>query len=147
PFYDTRAPASVWEHVKIAYRHQESLRGPHGLYLAGTNGDWSDFSTTFLGMTESTVIAVQVAYAYPFLADLADRLDDHAFATELRRRTRELRRVLRHEWTGKGWYSRGYGGDRQIGAGAIFGEPQPWAILAGIPTTRRAATLVANIRR
>ena len=38
--------ASVWEHIKIAFRHQESLRGPHGGYLAGTNGDWSDFSPT-----------------------------------------------------------------------------------------------------
>ena len=37
---------SVWEHLKVAFRHQESLRGPHGGYLAGTNGDWSDFSAT-----------------------------------------------------------------------------------------------------
>jgi hypothetical protein len=41
-FYDTQRPATVWEHVKLAYEHQESLRGPLGGYLAGTNGDWSD---------------------------------------------------------------------------------------------------------
>src|SRR4030095_10218533 len=35
----------------------------------------------------------------------------------------------------------------EIGSGAIFGEPQPWAILAGIPTRKKARTLVANHRR
>jgi Glycosyl hydrolase 36 superfamily, catalytic domain/Glycosyltransferase family 36 len=147
PFFDTRAPASVWEHLKRAYEHQESLRGPHGGYLAGTNGDWSDFSTQFLQMTESMLVTAQLAYVYPYLGELADRLGDRPFAAELRRRGAELRHVLREEWTGKGWYSRGYGGDRQIGSGAIFGEPQPWAILSGAPNRQRATRLVANIRR
>jgi hypothetical protein len=147
PFHDTKRPATAWEHVKLAYRHQESLRLPHGGYATGTNGDWSDFSTAFLQMTESTLVGFQVAYAYPRLAELADRLGDREFAAELRTRARELRRVLRGEWTGRGWYSRGYGGERQIGAGAIFGEPQPWAILAGLPTAGQARRLVANIRR
>ncbi len=31
--------------------------------------------------------------------------------------------------------------------GAIFGEPQPWAVLAGAPSPAQARTLVANIRR
>ena len=147
PFFDTREPASVWEHVKRSYEHQESLRGPHGGYLAGTNGDWSDFSTQFLQMSESMLVTAQLAYVYPYLGELAARLGDRPFATELRRRGAELRRVLRAEWTGKGWYSRGYGGDRQIGSGAIFGEPQPWAILSGAPNRQRATRLVANIRR
>src|SRR5262249_37374490 len=76
PFYDTQAPATVWEHIKLAYQHQESLLGPHGGYLGGTNGDWSDFSAFYLQMTESMLVAAQVAYAYPHLAELADRLGD-----------------------------------------------------------------------
>ena len=48
PFADTDRRESVWEHLKIAYRHQESFRGPHGGYLAGTNGDWSDASAQLL---------------------------------------------------------------------------------------------------
>jgi hypothetical protein len=147
PFFDTRQPASVWEHVKRSYDHQESLRGPHGGYLAGTNGDWSDFSTQFLQMTESMLVTAQLAFVYPYLAELADRLGDRPFGLELRRRGAELRRVLRREWTGSGWYSRGYAGDRQIGSGAIFGEPQPWAILSGASSRGRAIRLVANIRR
>ena len=27
--------ATVWEHIKLAFAHQESLLGPHGGYLAG----------------------------------------------------------------------------------------------------------------
>jgi cellobiose phosphorylase len=82
-FFDTRSPASVWAHVKLAYEHQESLRGPNGGYLAGTNGDWSDFSTVFLQMTESLLVSAQLAYIYPRLAELADRLHDREFARTL----------------------------------------------------------------
>jgi hypothetical protein len=148
PFFDTRRPASVWEHVKLAYAHQESLRGPHGGYLAGTNGDWSDFSTTFLQMSESLLVTAQLAYVYPRLAELAARRGDRAFARTLRKRAGALRRIVRRHWTGKGWYARGLRADGSvIGAGAIFGEPQPWAILAGAPTRTKARTLVANHRR
>ena len=94
PFRDSRQLATVWAHVKLAYQHQESSRGPHGGYLAGTNGDWSDFSSDYLHMTESMLVAAQVAYVYPRLAELADRLDDHAFAAQLRTRAAELHRSL-----------------------------------------------------
>jgi hypothetical protein len=148
PFLDTRKPASMWDHVKLAYQHQESLRGPGGGYLAGTNGDWSDFSTVFLQMSESLLVSAQLAYVYPRLADLADRRGDRTFAKTLRKRGAELRRVVRRYWVGKGWYARGLKADGTvIGSGAIFGEPQPWAILAGAPTRRKARTLVANHRR
>ena len=148
PFEDSGRRVSVWEHLKIAFRHQESLRGPHGGYETGTLGDWSDFSTALLGMRESMLVTDQLAYAYPLLAQLADLRGDRGFAATLRARAVELREVVRREWTGRGWYSRGYStSGAQIGRGAIFGEPQPWAILAGVPTARQATTLVANIRR
>jgi len=148
PFFDSQRSASLWDHVKLAYTHQESLVGALGGYLAGTNGDWSDFSTTFLGMSESLLVSAQVAYVYPRLAELADRRGDREFARVLRKRGAEVRRVVREHWTGKGWYARGLKADGSvIGSGAIFGEPQPWAILAGAPTRRKAKTLVANHRR
>ena len=146
PFYGTHRRATIWEHLKVAFRHQESLRGPNGGYLAGTNGDWSDFSATFLHMSESMLVPAQLAYAYPRLAALADLRGDHQFARQLRARARQLVGVLRREWTGR-WYLRGYDGLAPIGNGAIFGEPQPWAILAGAPSPHQAAVLVANIRR
>jgi hypothetical protein len=98
-------------------------------------------------MTESMLVAAQGAYIYPRLAQLADARHDTAFAAQLRATADDLRTVLGREWTGRGWYSRGYSGERQLGSGAIYGEPQPWAILAGAPDPKQAATLVANIRR
>jgi hypothetical protein len=148
PFFDTKRPASVWEHVKLSYEHQERLRGPHGGYLAGTNGDWADFSAVFLSMSESLLVNAQLAHVYPRLAELAERRGDRAFARTLRKRAATLQRSVRKHWTGKGWYARGLKADgSEIGAGAIFGEPQPWAILAGVPARRQARRLVANHRR
>jgi hypothetical protein len=148
PFYGTRATATIWQHIKIAVAHQESLIGPHGLYAlpAGYFGDWNDASAQFEHLTESTLVAAQLAYVYPRLGGLAQLLGDARFARQLRRRARTLRGVLRAQWTGGGWYSRGYAGSQQVGRGVIFGEPQPWAILAGIPDAAQAATLVRNIR-
>jgi hypothetical protein len=140
--------STLWKHLVRAFTHQESLRGPHGGYLtAGTNGDWSDLSPKVLGMTESTLVSAQLAYVYPRLAELADLRGAKGFARKLRVAAAQLRAVMRNQWTGRGWYSRGYGGDTQLGVGAIYGEPQPWALLAGIPTGHRARTLVSNIRR
>ena len=147
PFEEAGPRASAWEHVRIAFRHQESLRGPRGGYLAGEAGDWSDFSSEYLGMTESLLVPAQLAYAYPRLAELAELRGDRPFAALLRRRAAELRRVVAGAWTGRGWYARGFAGDRLIGRGVIFGEPQPWAMLAGIPGPERARRLVANVRR
>jgi hypothetical protein len=146
-FADGGVRAPLWVHLKRAFEHQESLLGPHGGYRTPGAGDWSDFSTTFLQMTESMLVSAQLAYVYPRTAQLADLRGDRAFAAQLRRAGARNLGVTRREWTGRGWYSRGYAGDRQIGRGAIFGEPQPWALLAGAASPAQARTLVANIRR
>src|SRR5262249_28175141 len=86
PFYDTHNTASAWTHLKRAYEHQETLRGQHGGYLPGSNGDWSDFSTRYLSMTESSLITAQLAYVYPRLVELAERLGDTTFAATVRAR-------------------------------------------------------------
>src|SRR5256714_4602026 len=150
PFQETKDRASAWEHLKLAYQHQESLLGPHGGYLTGaggSTGDWSDFSTEFLQMTESMLVTAQLAYAYPKLAELADMRGDHALANELRARGAPNVATLRREWTGKGWYSRAYSGAKQVGKGVIFGEPQPRAILGGAPNVPQAGRPGADIRR
>jgi hypothetical protein len=145
--YSDGSTGSLWEHLKLAYRHQESQLGPHGGYLTGATGDWSDFATQFLQMTESTLVSAQTAYVYPRLAELARARGDKRFAADLRESGARDRATERREWTGGGWYSRGYAGERQIGSGAVFGEPQPWAILARAPSRTKAALVVKNIRR
>ncbi|MFL5822183.1 MAG: GH36-type glycosyl hydrolase domain-containing protein [Solirubrobacteraceae bacterium] len=149
PYYDTQGKqkATIWQHLKVAFAHQESLLGPHGDYTMGSTGDWSDFSTEFEHMTESTLVTAQCAYAYPKLAELADLRGDHAFARQLRAAGARDLATVRREWAGKGWYLRGWAGATQVGRGVIFEEPQPWAILAGAPRGSQAKTLVSNIRR
>jgi hypothetical protein len=140
--------SSLWKHLIRAFTHQESFRGPHGGYLTtGTAGDWSDLSTTIIGMTESNLVTAQLAYVYPRLAELADARGARGFARRLRAAAAQDRAAMGNQWTGRGWYSRGYDGNRQLGVGAIYGEPQPWALLAGIPSRGQARTLVANVRR
>ncbi|MGH8531048.1 MAG: GH36-type glycosyl hydrolase domain-containing protein [Nevskiales bacterium] len=161
PFLDEQLPyrgglpvpalisGSVWEHAKLAYQHQEQFtpRGPNGHYVIGVTGDWSDFSTQFLQMTESVLVSAQLAYLYPRLAELAELKGDTAFATTVRTRAAELQQKLDDEWTGRGWYSRGYSLLTQIGRGAIFAEPQSWALLSGAPDLDQATTLMMNLRR
>jgi hypothetical protein len=147
PYAGTGQTATAWEHIKEAFAHQESLLGPHGGYVMGATGDWNDFSTEFEKLTESMLVTAQTAYAYPKLAELADLRGDTAFAAALRAAAARNVATLRREWTGGGWYSRGYSGSTQVGQGVIFEEPQPWAVLAGAPSAAQAATLVANIRR
>ena len=146
PYYDTKGAkkATIWEHLKVAFAHQQSLLGPHGGYLSEATGDWNDFSTEFEHMTESMLVTAQLAYAYPKLAELADLRGDHVFATQLRLAGAQDLATIRRQWTGKGWYSRGYSGTTQLGHGVIFEEPQPWAILAHAPSSRQANTLVAQ---
>ncbi len=139
--------ATLWQHLKLAFTHQESQRSPTGLYLTGATGDWSDFSTEFNQMTQSTLVATQTAYAYPRLAELAELYGDHAFAQTLRSTAAGLRAAVAAQWVPSGWYSRGYTASGQLGRGVIFEEPQPWAILAGIPSPRQDATLLGNIHR
>jgi hypothetical protein len=149
PYQGAPAGATVWDHLKLAVSHQESEHGigPAGNYLMGTNGDWSDFSTAILPADESVLVTAQLAYAYPLLAQVADLRGDGAFADQLRRLGDRDVAQLRREWTGRGWYARGYLGLDQVGAGAMYLEPQPWAILAGAPDADQAATLVGNIER
>jgi hypothetical protein len=146
-YYDTSLTATLWHHLEVSFEHMQTYLAPNGEYLMGTTGDWNDFSTEFEQMTESTLITAQLAYAYPRLAELARLRGDTSFADALAAAGAKDLATLRAQWTGNGWYSRGYRGPVQVGTGAIFETPQPWAILAGAPTASQAATLVANIHR
>jgi hypothetical protein len=152
-FFDQQVPfsnggtATLWQHLQLARQHQESLLGPHGDYRSEASGDWSDASSTFLQMTESTMVTAQVAAIDPLLAQLATLRGDRAFAGQLDTDAARARGVLTSDWVARGWYGRGWSANTQIGTGAIFEEPQPWAVLAGAPTPAQGQALVGNIRR
>jgi hypothetical protein len=147
--YDGAGSGTLWEHLKLAFHHQEEVvgRGPHGEYLTGATGDWNDFSTEFNQMTESNLVTAQAAYIYPRLALVADLMGDSAFAGELRAAGARDQAVVAGQFAPGGWFARGYSGEKQLGSGAIYEEPQPWALLAGVATPDQAGKVVAAYRR
>jgi len=149
PYYEGAGSGTLWDHLKLAFRHQEDVvrTGPHGEYLTGATGDWSDFSTELDQMTESDLVTAQAAYMYPRLALVADHIGDHAFAAQLRTAAARDLATVKGQYVPGGWFARGYSGTRQFGVGSMFSEPQPWALLAGAASTQQAAKVVANYRR
>ena len=148
PFYDTGGSASAWRHLKIAFRHQESLRGPHGGYLAGDAGDWSDFSSVYLHMTESLLVPAQLAYAYPRLAELAELRGDRRFAATAAQPRRRAARVRRARVDRPGLVRArllGRPADRQpVPSSGSRSRGRCWPACRRPPGRK---TLVANIRR
>jgi hypothetical protein len=140
---------TLWDHLKLAFKHQEDVirTGPHGEYLTGATGDWSDFSTEFNQMTESDLVTAQAAYIYPRLAVVADDIGDTAFAAQLRAAGARDLATVKGQYVPAGWFARGYSGLHQFGAGSMFSEPQPWALLAGAASPAQAAQVVSNYRR
>jgi len=150
PYLDRSVKGTVREHLELAVDHQESPPfglGPDRNYLMGTAGDWSDFSTAILPATESVLVTAQLAYAYPRLAEVARLGGDRGFARRLERLGERDLEQIRSEWTDNGWFARGYFEGEQVGSGAEYLEPQPWAVLAGAVGDRRARRLVARMER
>jgi glycosyl hydrolase family 36/glycosyl transferase family 36 len=159
PYYQGAGSGTLLEHLELAFHHQEEVigRGPHGEYVTGSTGDWNDFSTEFNQMTESNLVTAQAAYIYPRLALAAEAAGDGAFAGELRAAAARDAAVVAGQFiegesvasadAGLGWFARGYSGERQLGSGADYTEPQPWALLAGIASPQQADKVVAAYRR
>ncbi len=149
PYYEGAGSGTLWDHLKLAFTHQENVvgTGPHGEYKTGATGDWSDFSTELSQMTESNLVTAQAAYIYPRLALVADHLGDQGFAGQLRAAGARDLSTVKGQFVSRGWFARGYSGTRQFGVGAMFAEPQPWALLAGAATPSQAAQDVAGYRR
>ncbi len=156
-FFNEKVPyfgvgtATVWQHLKVAFEHMQTYRvgALHGEYLMGLTGDlerllhrvraadrvdpghgssWPTPTPSWLSWPTSTVTTPSRPNCGPPVPRIWPPLSAR-------------------QWTGQGWYSRGYSGLTQVGSGVLFEEPQPWAILAGAPTPSQAATLVKNITR
>jgi hypothetical protein len=149
PYYEGGGSGTLLQHLELAFHHQEQVvgLGPHEEYRAGATGDWNDFSTEFLRMTESDLVTAQAAYIYPRVALLADHAGAHAFARALRVAAARDLATVKRQYVRRGWFARGYAGATQLGHGAMTAEPQAWALLAGAATRRQAIRLVAGYRR
>jgi hypothetical protein len=149
PYYQHGGSGTLLQHLELAFRHQEDVvgRGPHGEYLTGATGDWNDFSTEFNQMTESNLVTAEAAYMYPRVALIAEHAGAHAFANELRSAAARDLATVKGQFVSGGWYARGYSGATQLGRGAMYEEPQAWALLGGAATGKQAAEVVKGYRR
>jgi hypothetical protein len=149
PYFDGTGSGTMLQHLQLAFQHQEHVvgLGPHHEYLTGATGDWNDFSTEFNQMSESDLVTAQAAYIYPRLALVADHVGAHSFAAQLRAAGARDLATVKEQYVPRGWFARGYSGTTQLGAGAMYEEPQPWAVLAGAASRQQATRLVTEYRR
>lgn len=150
PFFDKKAPDTVFEHARVAMDFLWKERGSHGLCLLG-HGDWLDSlnNAGVKGKGESVWLSMALCYALREMAVLAELAGETATVKTFQERYHELRTIINREaWDGR-WYLTAFGDDgARIGSaaspdgGKIFLNPQSWAILAGIASPERAATVM-----
>lgn len=129
---------SVYGHLKRAadWYLRPDNEGPHGLPRIH-HADWNDALNIPDDQAESVLMAMFVLYGFSQLAELADRMGDGAFADHLRREKEKLARKVNDVAFNGDYYVRacskfGTVGDKGQAGGAIYVNPQSWAILAGI---------------
>lgn len=144
PFYDGGV-GSLYEHLRRGLERVSTDTGPRGLPLIG-RGDWNDAldGVGKDGRGESVWLAQFLAYAFKLAASVAERRSEDDDARGWRSRAAELtERINAEAWDGE-WYLRAFDDhDRAIGssscdAGAIYLNPQTWAVLSETAPAERA---------
>lgn len=153
PFLDADVPATLGEHVELAFARVESRTSSRGLPYIG-EGDWND-GLSALGIEErgeSVWLAQFLAGLYGDWAEIQRRRGDLERASEyLHRRRLLIDAVNEHAWDGA-WYRRataddgGWIGSAGNRFGRVFLNAQTWAILNDIAPPERAAACLAAIR-
>ncbi|XHR26784.1 MAG: GH36-type glycosyl hydrolase domain-containing protein [Chthoniobacteraceae bacterium] len=139
-FYDQVLPyadhgcGTVLEHLRRALEFNIERSGPNGLPLA-LLADWNDCIK--LGNGESVFVAFQLRYGLAVYRDIAGQLGRSEEAWWAADRLATLDdSITRYAWDGQ-WWRRGIRdngwivGSQEREEGAIFLEPQPWAVIAG----------------
>ncbi len=128
------------------------LRGEHGLPQTG-HADWNDGLNPGSMKSESVFNAMLFCAAAREMAELAEFLGNAELAAALRLRYQEMKETVnRVAWDGA-WYRRilleggGWIGGKGEGPGAIFLEPQVWAVLSGVAEGARALTVMDSVAR
>jgi len=130
---------TLFEHLEKNLNFTFADVGKKGLPLIG-HADWND-AIDAAGKRlkgESVWLAMALVRSYKFLAELADMVGNANKAKEFRMRAKTMAdRINEHCWDGD-WYKRGFTdfdtvyGSSKNKEGEIFGNPQSWAVLAGI---------------
>jgi cellobiose phosphorylase len=151
---DESKAATLLDHMKRAFNHVCTKKGPHGLPLIG-RADWNDclnlncfsatpgqsFQTTTSKdgkVAESVMIAAMFAFIGPEYAAMCRIKGDNAEAQRAESEIAVMRKtVMEHGFDGE-WFLRAYDdfgkklGGKECEESKIFIEPQGFAVLAGL---------------
>ncbi len=132
--YADGGQGSVYEHIKKIVLFSLTEVGQNGI-CKGFRADWNDCLN--LGGGESALVSFLLYRAIESLLEIAEFIDDKAFAKELQDKMAELKESLNDIlWDGD-WYLRGFTkSGRKIGTkdnreGQIHLESNAWAVLSG----------------
>jgi cellobiose phosphorylase len=156
-FYDKLLPYAdqgqdtVLGHLRRAIEFNFDRCGAHGL-PSGLYADWND-CLRFGPKGESIFVALQLRFAlakYIEVCKLFRKPDQAQWAAQ---RLDDLdRRLEKHAWDGQ-WYLRGYGDDGQKygshenAQGAMYLNPQSWAVISGHAAAPRAEAIMAAVQQ
>lgn len=140
--YADAGEATVFGHLRRAIEFNLERSGAHGL-PCGLSADWND--TLNLGYRgESVMVAFQLRFALVTYVEIAELRGEAGEAQWGRERLAGLDAAIeRHCWDGD-WYVRAFRDDgsvigtRDEAEGALFLNPQSWAVMSGAARGERA---------
>lgn len=128
-------------------------RGEKG-HVRIMHADWNDVAiieakpewADMIEKGSSVLNSAMAAWVLSIFAPFATRLGETSLATEARQQADDLRRLVAAAWNG-GWFDRAYqpGGRAIGGAGDMWLEVQPWAILCGAVDESKTELLLQTI--
>lgn len=151
PWYDTRAEATVWEHILRAVEFTLDHRGPHGLPRLGFS-DWDDTMNLDhgSGKAESVWCAQQFCRALLDLEDVCKAIGKAGEAARFREYYWDMSEMINeHAWDGR-WYARAYDDEGlPVGVAAeaehkIGLNTQTWAVIGEAAPHERALQAIES---
>jgi len=158
PIYGRKAEnASVRELLQRCYKHltESTGIGRHGI-LKLSNGDWNDAIVIgnipdgqheeIIQQGESILNGAMATHALSKYAEMLDFMGDIKISKEVANFAENQRKFVRKQWTGR-WFKRAWLTEDLgwIGEDQMWLEPQPWAIIGGIPNDKQKQLLVQTI--
>lgn len=153
PFADSEEKVSVAEHVERAMLWLEANLDERGLSLIH-QGDWCDPMNMvgYKGKGVSAWLSMATSYAWQQWAQICDWLSWHTQAKYWRSAASQMNNRIQQAFFYGDWYGRGITDDGRLFGiakdkqGAMFLNPQSWAMLSGALEKNKAPALIQHIQ-
>ena len=151
PYLD-EGKATVYEHLKqaVAWFEREDNYGVNGLPRIH-HADWNDALNIPDEKAESVMLAMLICKVYSELTELAEYLNDRAYAEELRCSREALAKKINDVAYNGEYYVRAFSkygvvGDKTCeNGGKIYVNPQSWSILAEVCPEERLQSVIRSM--